>query len=108
MVWEDEIFVHIDLLITHIRPCTKQKSRRLVLVQLAILSSTAYSSDNFDSIPINNILKSELTSSLLNSLGLWPLKKSTLGAQFFQRPLNCRVVCGTPFLKNTCMSAHIF
>ena len=28
------------------------------------------------------------------------IKKSTLGAQFFQRPLNCRVVCGTLFLKN--------
>ena len=28
------------------------------------------------------------------------IKKSTLGAQFFQRPLNCRVLCGTPFLKN--------
>ena len=28
------------------------------------------------------------------------IKKSTLGVQFFQRPLNCRVVCGTPFLKN--------
>ena len=28
------------------------------------------------------------------------IKKTTLGAQFFQRPLNCRVVCGTPFLKN--------
>ena len=28
------------------------------------------------------------------------IKKPTLGAQFFQRPLNCRVVCGTPFLKN--------
>ena len=34
------------------------------------------------------------------SLGLWPLKKSTLGAQFFQRPHNCRVVLGIPFLKN--------
>ena len=31
------------------------------------------------------------------------IKKSTLGAQFFQRPLNCRVVCGTPFLKNICV-----
>ena len=28
------------------------------------------------------------------------IKKSTLGAPFFQRPFNCRVVCGTPFLKN--------
>ena len=28
------------------------------------------------------------------------IKKSTLGAQFFQRLLNCRIVCGTPFLKN--------
>ena len=28
------------------------------------------------------------------------IKKSTLGAQFYQRPLNCRVVLGTPFLKN--------
>ena len=27
-------------------------------------------------------------------------KKPTLGGQFFQRPLNCQVVCGTPFLKN--------
>ena len=34
------------------------------------------------------------------SLRVMATKKSTLGAQFFQRPLNCRVVCGTPFLKN--------
>ena len=27
-------------------------------------------------------------------------KKPTLGTQFFQRPFNCRVVCGTPFSKN--------
>ena len=31
------------------------------------------------------------------------IKKSTLGAQFFQRPLNCRVVLGTPFSKNIWM-----
>ena len=28
------------------------------------------------------------------------IKKSTLGAQFFQRPLSCRAVLSTPFLKN--------
>ena len=28
------------------------------------------------------------------------IKKSTIGAQFFQRPLNCWVLCGTPFLNN--------
>ena len=27
-------------------------------------------------------------------------KKSILGAQVFQRPLNCRIVCGTLFLKH--------
>ena len=34
------------------------------------------------------------------SVRVTAIKKSTLGAQFFQRPLNCRVVCGTPFSKN--------
>ena len=34
------------------------------------------------------------------NLRVMAIKKSSLGAQFFQRPLNCRVVCGTPFKKN--------
>ena len=36
----------------------------------------------------------------LYNLRVMTIKKSTLGVQFLQRPLNCRVVCGTPFLKN--------
>ena len=36
---------------------------------------------------------------LLACFRVMAIKKSTLGAQFFQRPFNCRVVCGT-LLKN--------
>ena len=36
----------------------------------------------------------------IHLLRVMVIKKSTLGAQFFPRPLNCRVVCGTPFKKN--------
>ena len=35
----------------------------------------------------------------LMGLRVMAIKKSTLGAQFFQRPLNCRVVCVVPLFK---------
>ena len=38
--------------------------------------------------------------SISTTFRVMALKKSTLGAQFFQRPPNCQVVLGTPFLKN--------
>ena len=45
---------------------------------------------------------------LSNWLKGYGYKKSTLDAQFFQRPLSCRAVCGTAFLKNIWVPVPIF
>ena len=44
--------------------------------------------------------KSNMKNCPTTLLRVMAIKKSTLDGQFFQRPLNCRVVCGTPFKKN--------
>ena len=40
-----------------------------------------------------------LIDNIFVQFSVMTIKKSTLGAQYFQIPPNCRVVCGTPFLK---------